>query len=687
MTIRKYSNHFIAVIVTATLLYAGTTLAVGFGDITLKSVLNEPLHAEIGLNNLGGLKNSEMRAQLGSAAAFSRAGISRDSHLTELDFSIIDNIWGERVISITSDKPVVEPFLDFLVQLEWPGGRIMREYTVLLDLPIYNTRQIITSVTSPANARAASQAGPQSGAGVQNISGTQHRVVEGDTLWNVAKRLKPSGLTILQTMDALYGQNASAFVEGDANRLKKGAIIRLPSKTEISREAGDLVAEQIGLRANTVEETPAWALDNEVTNEPQNVIQTDDELFLEAVFQEDQETAGGRLELASAYDINEPEVLFAETEASSEVLSGSEATADLEPVALDAVAANEIQQLTSKLSLAEDEINKTQLENIELRERIALLQAQVDTLATLVEVAERNRVNEQEKSIPKTAGKSASSDQIISLLQQQPWYVWGGLGALILLLLFMLRRTSAPVGEEDSLADVTDNLAITEPNLEPQPNKEPQQDAEPQPVQEPQPDKELQPDVEPQPDTEPQLDKEPQPNNKAEPSEEPAAHMDEEPEKLAADSPEVAGSEESVQKTSEVNPQIASDDLEDLELVGDQDIDELAASVLDEDFLDDGFMDGGIFADITPVESSDSGAQVAADDELNVFSTSLDDFEDLDDVAEINPVDVKLDLANTYIEMGDSEGAREILEEIIGEADDLGQARAQAVLDRLDNKN
>ncbi len=163
--------------------------------------------------------------------------------------------------------------------------------------------------------------------------------------------------------------------------------------------------------------------------------------------------------------------------------------------------------------------------------------------------------------------------------------------------------------------------------------------------------------------------------------------MDEEPEKLAADSPEVAGSEESVQKTSEVNPQIASDDLEDLELVGDQDIDELAASVLDEDFLDDGFMDGGIFADITPVESSDSGAQVAADDELNVFSTSLDDFEDLDDVAEINPVDVKLDLANTYIEMGDSEGAREILEEIIGEADDLGQARAQAVLDRLDNKN
>ena len=657
MTIRKYSNHFIAVIVTATLLYTGTTLAVGFGDITLKSVLNEPLHAEIGLNNLGGLKNSEMRAQLGSAAAFSRAGISRDSHLTELDFSIIDNIWGERVISITSDKPVVEPFLDFLVQLEWPGGRIMREYTVLLDLPIYNTRQIITPVTSPANARAASQAGPQSGAGVQNISGTQHRVVEGDTLWNVAKRLKPSGLTILQTMDALYGQNASAFVEGDANRLKKGAIIRLPSKTEISREAGDLVAEQIGLRANTVEETPAWALDNQVPNEPQNVIQTDDELFLEAVFQEDQETAGGRLELASAYDINEPEVLFAESEASSEVLSGSEATADIEPVALDAVAANEIQQLTSKLSLAEDEINKTQLENIELRERIALLQAQVDTLATLVEVAERNRANEQEKSIPKTAGKSASSDQIISLLQQQPWYVWGGLGALILLLLVMLRRTSAPVGEEDSLADVTDNLAITEPNLEPQ------QDAEPQPV------------------------KEPQPNNKAEPSEEPAAHMDEEPEKLAADSPEVAGSEESVQQTSEVNPRTASDDLEDLELVGDQDIDELAASVLDEDFLDDGFMDGGIFADITPVESSDSGAQVAADDELNVFSTSLDDFEDLDDVAEINPVDVKLDLANTYIEMGDSEGAREILEEIIGEADDLGQARAQAVLDRLDNKN
>ena len=125
--------------------------------------------------------------------------------------------------------------------------------------------------------------------------------------------------------------------------------------------------------------------------------------------------------------------------------------------------------------------------------------------------------------------------------------------------------------------------------------------------------------------------------------------------------------------------------MDDLELVGDEDIDELTASVLDEDFLDDSFMDGGIFADIAADTTPASTDQQTDVGDISEFATSFDDFVDLDDVAEINPVDVKLDLANTYIEMGDSEGAREILEEIIGEADDLGQARAQAVLNTLDN--
>jgi pilus assembly protein FimV len=120
-------------------------------------------------------------------------------------------------------------------------------------------------------------------------------------------------------------------------------------------------------------------------------------------------------------------------------------------------------------------------------------------------------------------------------------------------------------------------------------------------------------------------------------------------------------------------------------------------------------MDGGVFADVgeasAPKENAepeDLGLEVnidelpgAADLENTMgeeaaaiaeFMASLDDFEAVDDAVEINSVDVKLDLANTFIEMGDSEGARQILNEIISEADQAGQTRAQLVLATLDQK-
>jgi pilus assembly protein FimV len=140
--------------------------------------------------------------------------------------------------------------------------------------------------------------------------------------------------------------------------------------------------------------------------------------------------------------------------------------------------------------------------------------------------------------------------------------------------------------------------------------------------------------------------------------------------------------------------------------------------VLDEDFLDDSFMDGGIFANVSPatepkpLEDDGSAVEGSADfenvqpaspqedqslpgadelqkpigaeaDALADITANLDQFEDLEDMDEINSIDVKLDLAATYIEMGDADGAREILLEIIEEADEADKARAQAVLDSI----
>jgi pilus assembly protein FimV len=125
-----------------------------------------------------------------------------------------------------------------------------------------------------------------------------------------------------------------------------------------------------------------------------------------------------------------------------------------------------------------------------------------------------------------------------------------------------------------------------------------------------------------------------------------------------------------------------------LESGGDIETDALDESVLAGDF-DANFMDGGIFSDeISPEAEVDAGIQLPDAAELQQtvgksISIDIDNFEDFDKAEDINAADVKLDLANTYIEMGDPEGAREILEEIIGESDAEGQAKARAVLESL----
>ena len=239
MITRKWSIKLATASALAALLYATTAIAVGFGDITLKSALNEPLDAEISLTNIEGIEEGLLLVQLAPASAFAQAGVSRDYYLTQLAFSVDTNAADETVVKVTSQGPILEPYLDFLVQLEWPAGRIVREYTLLLDLPIYSGEvtpaQVVNVAAASPKPKVASK---------RELAGDAHRVVVGDTLWNVSKRLRPRGSTILQTMDALYSQNPSAFVAGDANKMKEGAILRLPSFDEINEEVLLAVLEE-----------------------------------------------------------------------------------------------------------------------------------------------------------------------------------------------------------------------------------------------------------------------------------------------------------------------------------------------------------------------------------------------------------------------------------------------------------
>ncbi|MBV7572315.1 hypothetical protein KW846_06385 [Pseudomonas sp. PDM32] len=118
----------------AAITYSAWAPALGLGEITLHSALNQPLRADIALVDAAGLEEGELSVSLASADEFSRAGVDRVFFLDNLKFTPV--LRGKRsVIQVTSSKPVSEPFLNFLVQLNQPGARLLREYTVLIDPP------------------------------------------------------------------------------------------------------------------------------------------------------------------------------------------------------------------------------------------------------------------------------------------------------------------------------------------------------------------------------------------------------------------------------------------------------------------------------------------------------------------------------------------------------------------------
>ncbi|MDQ7016987.1 MAG: FimV/HubP family polar landmark protein, partial [Gammaproteobacteria bacterium] len=122
------------------LLSSGTLQALGLGEIEVKSSLNQRLDAQIELLSVRGAETEEMIVTLASEEAFSKAGLERPLLLTQLRFSVQQDLRGKPYIQVSSQKAVVEPFLNFLIEIDWPRGRLVREYTLLLDPPVFMTQ-------------------------------------------------------------------------------------------------------------------------------------------------------------------------------------------------------------------------------------------------------------------------------------------------------------------------------------------------------------------------------------------------------------------------------------------------------------------------------------------------------------------------------------------------------------------
>ena len=213
--------------------------ALALGDLRVRSALNEPLDAEIPILASRPDEIDGLVVGIADPEAFRTAGLERPFLLSRLRFQVTRDARGLPVVRIRSREPIREPVLSFIVEAVWPKGRLLREYTILLDPPV-TTAEAPPPVAAPARAAAAAPA-REAPAAVRETPAAAGRAVprrygpvrRSETLWAIANRLRPGDVTVEQMMVALRDANPEAFVAGDINRLKAGYVLRVPAPEEV----------------------------------------------------------------------------------------------------------------------------------------------------------------------------------------------------------------------------------------------------------------------------------------------------------------------------------------------------------------------------------------------------------------------------------------------------------------------
>jgi pilus assembly protein FimV len=244
--------------VAGAVLVAASANAAGLGKLTVLSALGQPLRAEIELTAVSADDASGLVAKLAPVEAFRTANIDFNPALLALRFEV-DQRNGRQIIRISSSQPINEPFVDMLLELSWTGGRMVREYTFLLDPPDLRSTQSPqvaapvdlggrAAAPAPAPAPAVAQPAaaaqpsaplrqPTTPAPVPAKVTTEYTVKSGDNLTRIANQVKPVDVSLDMMLVALYRANPEAFSGNNMNRLKSGQILAVPDSDAIRASA------------------------------------------------------------------------------------------------------------------------------------------------------------------------------------------------------------------------------------------------------------------------------------------------------------------------------------------------------------------------------------------------------------------------------------------------------------------
>ncbi|GAA0220295.1 FimV/HubP family polar landmark protein [Marinomonas primoryensis] len=217
-------------------LYVSSSYALELGELTSQSNLDEPYRGKIVLSDVGSLTNDDVLIRLGSESEFRQAGFAPTRVLSQLKFDVT-RVDGDLIVAVSSDKPLQVDELHFVLAARWPSGQVVREYQAPLNqssLVEKSQNEVVQSAAVSSTSK--DSVFRQATLSAERVSPKGRlNVVKGNTLWSIAGQNRPTNqLTIYQTMMAIQALNKDAFYSDNINLLKEGAILRLPTQEQIA---------------------------------------------------------------------------------------------------------------------------------------------------------------------------------------------------------------------------------------------------------------------------------------------------------------------------------------------------------------------------------------------------------------------------------------------------------------------
>ncbi|KAA8995813.1 fimbrial protein FimV [Stenotrophomonas cyclobalanopsidis] len=411
-------------------LASSSAMALGLGDIRVLSRPGQPLLAEIPVVSADPSELQNLRVALASAVTFERVGLQRPTGLvSELQFELTTNSQGRAVVRVTSQAPVETPSLSFLIEADWGQGRLVREYSALVDTPASALAVAEPEIVAPASvlgntitrdtpakpaAQAAANTAPAAPASAARPAASRPRaaapaaadgsitVQQGQTLSQIAGALaRGNQISRERAMIALLRANPEAFIRGNVNLLKQGAVLRVPGSEALAAIDGNEAAALVR------EHAAQW---RQARTVPQPAGAPTPAAPVAAAATAAAATAGARLEIAPALA---SDAMHAGT--TTGTAAGSEG---------DMLGNEQLRQAREDVATRDAEIG-------ELKQRVAELEKLKEQQQSLIAMKDNDLAAAQQRLAPPPGAPAGGT----------PWY-WLGLPLLLLVAgaAWLLRR-------------------------------------------------------------------------------------------------------------------------------------------------------------------------------------------------------------------------------------------------------